>query len=107
MNIVEMQDGKIRKKKNEPQVLDGDDEFLQEQVVGNQNMPGMQFEASMAEEVDGQKGKKKKKKKKKAIVKADDEDEAIDNPMGQVSYEEMERRNREKQRLEREQMEEE
>jgi hypothetical protein len=82
-------------------VLDGDDDFFQEQsdVTGNQNMPGMQFETGFADDVDGQKGKKKKKKKKKAAgAKRDDEEEAMGTEMNQVSYEEMQRKNKEKER---------
>lgn len=95
MNLVEAQDGKTRKKKADVQVLDGENDFFQEESndVGNQNMPGMQFETGFAEEVDASKGKKKKKKKKKA-VKREDEDEMTAD-MNTVDYEAMSRREKE------------
>lgn len=64
MNLVEMQDGKIRRKQNEGLSLNGaQSEFVQEQPVIGANM---QFEAGTVGDVDGKKKKKKKKKAKKA-----------------------------------------
>ena len=102
MNLVEMQDGKIRRKQNDGMTLNGaQSEFVQEQPVIGTNM---QFEANMVGDVDGQ-GKKKKKKKKK--VKKTTEDYGNEDPEEEaregllVSYkdqEEAEERRRQEER---------
>ena len=100
MNLVEFQDGKNRKKKADVQVLDGENDFFQEESndVGNQNMPGMQFETGFADEVDASKGKKKKKKQKKAVRRDDEDDMTAD--MNTVDYETMQMREKEQMELE-------
>ena len=73
MNLVTTQDSVARqKKKNEPQVLNADDD---DEIEPLQQDPNMKFETGIVSDGVSQMGKKKKKKKKKKNADRDGETE--------------------------------
>ena len=90
MNVVEMAEGKKKKRKNEVEVIDDGNDLDNEKQLNEQ--PNVQFEANLVDDLSAQTGSKKKKKKKKKAKKNNEEEEEkqeiVEAP--EVNYEEQE-----------------